>query len=69
MTRRKSATERRTASALAVVDAYGRHRGATTQREDAAADLGMGLPTFRAALDDARRLGFDIEAAPEQTSS
>ncbi|SDN47569.1 hypothetical protein SAMN05660199_00079 [Klenkia soli] len=69
MARRKSATERRTALALDAVDAYRRHRGRTTQREDAAANLGMDLPTFRAALDDARRLGFDIEAPPEQSSS
>jgi hypothetical protein len=49
-----------------VIAAYERHYGSTTQREDAAAELGMDVVTFRAAVDDARRSGFDIEAAPRR---
>jgi predicted DNA-binding protein (UPF0251 family) len=66
MTKRKSAFERRIRLHLDVIEAYRRHYGSTTQREQAAAELGMDLATFRAALDDARRAGFDIEAAPNR---
>lgn len=65
MTRRKSASESRLQLELDVLNAYQRHYGSTTQREDAAADLGMELATFRAVLDDARLHGFDIEATPD----
>ena len=64
VTKRKGAQQRRTGLHLDVLAAYQRHYGSTTQREDAATELGMDLATFRAALDDARRSGFDIEAAP-----
>jgi hypothetical protein len=49
---------------LAALDAYQRHFGSTTQREDAAADMGVDLATFRELLDGARWLGYDIEARP-----
>jgi hypothetical protein len=65
MARRKSANEIRMRRELDVLHAYQRHHGSTTQREEAAAELGMDLATFRVALDEARRHGFDIEAAPE----
>jgi hypothetical protein len=52
--------------ALRVLKAYQRHYGSTTQREDAAVDLGMDLQTFKTELDNARLLGFDIEARPEE---
>ena len=64
MTKRKSASERRVRRELDILQAYQRHYGSTTQREDAAAELGMDLATFRAVLEDARRHGVDIEAAP-----
>jgi len=64
MTKHKSASQRRTRLHLDVLDAYQRHYGSTHQREEAAADLGMELATFRAALDGARLAGFDIEAFP-----
>jgi hypothetical protein len=64
VTKRKNDWERRLRLHLDVIEAYQGHYGSTTQREQAAADLGMDLATFRAALDDARRAGFDIEAAP-----
>ena len=50
---------------LDVLAAYQRHYGTTTQREDAARELGMDLRTFRGQLEGARRSGFDIEAAPD----
>jgi hypothetical protein len=65
MTRRKSARDIRIRLELDVLHTYQRHYGSTTQREDAAADLGMDLASFRAVLDDARLHGFDIEAAPD----
>jgi hypothetical protein len=68
VTKRKNAQERRTRLLLDVLEAYQRHFGSTTQREDAAADLGMDLGTFRLHLDEARRSGFDIEAAPKPKS-
>lgn len=64
MTKRKNEQQRRTRLHLDVMGAYQRHSGSTTQREDAAAELGMDLATFLAVLDHARRSGFDIEAAP-----
>ena len=68
MTKRKNAQERRIRLLLDVLAAYQRHFGSTTQREDAAADLGMSLEAFRLHLDEARRSGFDIEAAPKPKS-
>ena len=68
VTKRKSAQERRTRLLLDVLETYQRHFGPTTQREDAAADLGMDLESFRLHLDEARRSGFDIEAAPKPKS-
>jgi hypothetical protein len=65
MTKRKSASDSRIRLELNVLHAYQRHYGSTTQREDAPAELGMDLGTFRAVLDDARLHGFDIEAAPD----
>ena len=64
MTKRKNARERRIRLELDVLAAYQRHYGSTAQREDAAADLGMDLAAFRLHLEEARRSGFDIEAAP-----
>jgi hypothetical protein len=49
---------------LAVLSAYRRHVDSPTQREDAAAELRMDLETFREALDDVRRSGFDTEGRP-----
>jgi hypothetical protein len=49
---------------LAVVAANEKHARSTTQREDAAAELGISLPDFVAALDEARRMGFDIQRYP-----
>ena len=62
--RHKSVPDQRTEIALRVLEAYQRHYDSTTQREDAAGDLGMDLATFRTKLDNARLLGFDIEAKP-----
>jgi hypothetical protein len=64
--RRKSVLDLHVEMALRVVKAYQRHYGSTTQREDAAADVGMDLQTFKAELNNARLLGFDIEARPKQ---
>ncbi len=58
MTRRKTPEEQGLFRYIAVVAAYRRHSESTTQREDAAADLGLDLPTFKDALDEARRMGF-----------
>jgi hypothetical protein len=65
VTKRKNANERRLRLLFDVLEAYRRRYGSTTQREDAAAELGMDLDAFRLLLDEARRMGFDIEAAPE----
>jgi hypothetical protein len=46
MTRRKSPGNPRGRLELDVLDAHQRHYGSTTQREDAAAELGMDLATF-----------------------
>lgn len=62
--RHKSDLDRKTVTAPRVVDAYQRHYGSTTQREDAAADLGWDLATFKVELNNARLLGFDIESRP-----
>lgn len=62
--RARSREDQRRTQDFAVLDAYQRHFDSTTQREDAAADLGMDLETFRAHLEHARRMGFDIEARP-----
>jgi hypothetical protein len=66
MTRRKSPAEKRRRLRLEVRHAYQRHFGSTTQREDAAAELGMDLATFRELLEEERLYGFDVEAAPTQ---
>lgn len=66
MAKRKFAWRRRLQPEFDVMQAYQRHYGSTTQREDAAAELGMDIATFRAILDKARRHGFDIEAAPDR---
>jgi hypothetical protein len=63
--RHRSALDRRVARELSVLKAYQRHYGSTTQREDAAAELGMDLGEFRELLDGARRHGFDVEARPD----
>jgi hypothetical protein len=64
VTRRKSQSEQRVRTALDVVHAYQAHYGSTTQREQAAADLGLELRDFIKALEFARKLGFDVEARP-----
>ena len=64
MTRRKSPYEQRLKVLLAVIHAHEKHYGSTTQREEAAADLGMDLSEFREALDEARRRGFDVDRKP-----
>ena len=66
MTRQKSVRDIRLRQQLEVLHAYKRHHGSTTQRENAAADLGMDLETFRAVLEDARLHGIDIERAPDR---
>lgn len=58
MIRRKGSTELRRRLLLAVSRAYRSHADSTMQREDAAAELGLDLPTFLAALGDARQLGL-----------
>jgi arginine utilization protein RocB len=65
VTKRKNARDQRLRRLLDVLAAYRRHYGSTTQREEAAADLGMNLEDFRELLEKARRSGFDIEAAPD----
>lgn len=62
---RLASQDRRIRLSLDVLAAYQRHYGSTTQREDAARDLDIDLETFRDLLEQARRSGFDIEAAPE----
>jgi arginine utilization protein RocB len=62
--RHRGRTEQQTADRMAALDAYQRHFGSTTQREAAAADMGLDFATFRQLLEGARRLGFDIEARP-----
>lgn len=64
VTRLKSVGERRLGLALRVVAAHENHARSTTQREDAAAELGMSLADYRVALDMARRLGFDVDHLP-----
>ena len=65
MARGKSLREARLRAHLQALHAYQRHRGSTTQQENAAADLGMDLVTFLSILEDARRNGFDIDRPPE----
>jgi hypothetical protein len=64
VTRRKTPREERVRRYLAVVDANERHARSTTQREDAAAELGLTVPDFVEALDEARRMGFDNDRYP-----
>lgn len=59
VTKRQTPQQERIRRHLAVVAANEKHARSTTQREDAAAELGMTLPDFVAALDEARRMGFD----------
>lgn len=65
--KQKSTRDLRLRRELEVLHAYQRHRESTTQRENAAADLGMDLETFRSILEDARLHGFDIERAPDRS--
>ena len=65
MTKRKTTQQQRRRRRLDALEAYRRHYGSTRQREEAAADLGMDLDEFRALLDETRRMGYDIEAAPD----
>lgn len=58
VTRRKTPQELRLRLYLAVTDAYRRHADSATQREDAAAELGLDVPTFVATLTEARQMGF-----------
>lgn len=64
MTRRKTPQEERISQYVAVVDANERHARSTTQREDAAAELRLTVPDFVAVLDEARRMGFDVDRYP-----
>jgi hypothetical protein len=66
---RPTSRDQRIRLQLDVLHAYQRHYGTTTQREDAARELGMDLETFRGLLAGARLSGFDIEAAPGGLSS
>ena len=62
--RNRNRTQQRIARELEAVDVYQRHFGSTTQREGAAAELGLDLLAFLVLLEGARRLGVDIEARP-----
>ena len=64
VTKRKTPQQERVRRHLAVVDANEKHARSTTQRDDAATELGMTLPDFVAALDEARRMGCDIDRYP-----
>ena len=67
VTRRKTPEQERIRWHLAVVAANEKHARSTTQREDAAADLGLTVAEFVAALDEARRMGFDIDRYPPKS--
>lgn len=58
MMRRKTPEKQRLRKSAAVTAPYRRHAGSTTQREDAATELGLDLATFQAALIEARQMGF-----------
>ena len=64
--RHKSALGNRLEMAGRVMKTYQRHYGSATRFEDAAADLGMDLQTFIAELNNARLLGFNVEARPNE---
>jgi hypothetical protein len=58
VTRRKTPPEQRRRLYLALAEAYRRHADSTTQKEDAAAELGLEVSAFIAALADTRQMGF-----------
>lgn len=62
--RRKTPQQERTGRCLAVVAANEKHARSTTQREDAAAELGLSVSEFVAALDYTRQMGFDTDRYP-----
>jgi hypothetical protein len=64
VTRRKTPQEERLRRYLAVVAANEKHARSTTQRDDAAAELGLTVSEFVATLDDARRMGLDTDRYP-----
>lgn len=66
MTRRKTPREKQLARCLDVVEAHEKYARSTTQREDAAEELGMRVPEFLEWLDRARLLGFDVDRYPRR---
>ena len=59
-------------SAIFLADQIARHlvgpqdRDTMDEREDAAVDLGIDLQTLKTELNNARLLGFDVDARPEE---